>query len=127
MQLVGNCPVIRTRLLSCGGNFKIEYDMSSFYQSLFLKTVLLVLILSPDKSYGEYRVYQYLIHNKEGQEQKPLIEQSTLDPIGFQAYHGGSRYIDFTLLRTWICRGNTSYIRTCTPPLKPFEQIGKIL
>ncbi len=50
------------------------------------------------------------------------MDISTLDPIGYQAYHGGEKSLDLTLLRTWICRGNTAYSQTCGPPQKIQEK-----
>lgn len=94
-----------------------------------MKIIILILcltsvVLTPIESRGEYRVYQYQIRNRDGIEQPPYLEQSSLDPISYQAYHGGPKSIELSLLRTWICRGNTSYIKTCAPPLKPHQPLG---
>jgi hypothetical protein len=91
------------------------------YKNLILIFFLLAIVF---ESKGEYRIYQYLIKNKNGSEEQPYLDQSSLDPVSYQAYHGGLKTIDISLLRSWICRGNTSYLKTCTPPLRPLNQIG---
>lgn len=87
----------------------------------------MAIVFTTTDSNGEYRVYQYLVKNKNSTENGPYLEKSSLDPISFLAYHGGKNSIDISLLRTWICRGNTSYIKTCSPPLKPFQPLDQKL
>ena len=94
------------------------------YKNLILIFFLMVLVLSSSESKSEYRMYQYLIQNKNNLEEPPYLDQSSLDPVSYQAYHGGLKTIDIALLRSWICRGNTSYLKTCTPPLRPLNPIG---
>lgn len=79
------------------------------YKNLFVIFFLLAIVFSSNESKGEYRVYQYLIQNKNNLEQQPYLDQSTLDPVSYQSYHGGSKSIEIGLLRSWICRGNTSF------------------
>ena len=98
--------------------------MTIGYKNLILIFFLLLIVLSSNDSKGEYRIYQYLIQNKNAPEQSPYLDQSSLDPVSYQAYHGGLKTIDIALLRSWICRGNTSYLKTCTPPLRPLNPIG---
>jgi hypothetical protein len=95
------------------------------HKFLGLFALPLTLVFFPNLGNCEYRVYQYLIRDKNMEEGPTQIDISTLDPVGYLAYHGGSRSLDLSLLRTWICKGNTSYITTCDPPKKPEELIGK--
>lgn len=98
--------------------------MKTGYKNIILIFFLLAIAFSSNESKGEYRIYQYLIQNKNSPEQPPYIIQSTLDPISYQAYHGGLKTIEIGLLRSWICRGNTAYLKTCDPPLNPQTQVG---
>lgn len=82
-------------------------------QNLFLLCALFISI-SPLKA--EYRVYQYYV--------KPKLENinnltaqvvtSTLDPVSYLAYHGGSQTIEINILRSWQCMGNTANKPLCT-------------
>ena len=72
--------------------------------------------LFPHLSFGEYRVFQYYVRPKiknitvVGSE----IVTSTLDPIAYLAYHGGSESVEISLLRSWQCLGNTSKAQICS-------------
>ena len=72
-----------------------------------LLSLLSIFIISP--TLAEYRVYQYLIKNQiETPDQKPgIIVESTMDPVAYTAYHGGSELVSISLLRTWMCAGFT--------------------
>jgi hypothetical protein len=66
-------------------------------------------------------VYQYIIKNKINSQQvaKPLIQVSSLNPVSFLAYNGGSNSLDIDLLRTWLCPGFTGHRKeTCKSPYK---------
>jgi hypothetical protein len=95
------------------------------HKFLWLIALFLGLVSFPFLGHCEYRVYQYLIREKNIEVGPTLMDISTLDPVGYLAYHGGIRSLDLSLLRTWICKGNTSYSKTCEPPKKPEELIGK--
>jgi len=95
--------------------------MNNRFKNIILLFFLTAIVFNSTETNGEYRVYQYLIRNKDNVDQGPFLDQSTLDPISYLAYHGGKNLIDISLLRTWICRGNTSYIKTCSPPQKTFN------
>ncbi len=94
------------------------------YKNITVIFFLLAFVFSSNESKGEYRIYQYLIQNKSNLEQPPYIIESTLDPVSYQAYHGGLKSIEIGLLRSWICKGNTAYQKTCDPPLNPQTQVG---
>ena len=72
--------------------------------------------LFPQLLFGEYRVFQYYVRPKiknitiVGSE----IVTSTLDPIAYLAYHGGSESVEISLLRSWQCLGNTSKAQICS-------------
>ncbi len=65
---------------------------------------------------AEYRVYQYYIkpktQNLNGETAR--LVTSTLDPISYAAYNGGSLSLEVNLLRTWQCFGNTSKKYLCS-------------
>lgn len=65
---------------------------------------------------AEYRVYQYYIKPKTlnliGETAR--IVTSTLDPVSYAAYHGGTLTVEVNLLRTWQCMGNTSKKYICS-------------
>ena len=80
-------------------------------------SLLSIFIISP--TLAEYRVYQYLIKNKvETPSDGPgIIVESTLDPVAYGAYHGGSDLVSISLLRTWICAGYTGKnLKLCSGP-----------
>ncbi len=77
-------------------------------------------------SWAEYRVYQYLIKNKVQTSKvndKLNIITSTLNPVAFKAYNGGSELVQLELLRTWICPGDTSFKRVCKSPYQKIEEV----
>lgn len=68
------------------------------------------------KSFAEYRVYQYYIKSKvKNIDQLPnYLVTSTLDPKSYISYHGGADSIELSLLRSWMCMGNTARGPICT-------------
>lgn len=84
------------------------------------KLILLFFISLISSAFAEYRVYQYIIKNKINSQRvgKPLITNSTLDPVSFIAYNGGSKSVEIDLLRTWMCPGNTKKKELCKSPYR---------
>lgn len=83
--------------------------------------LLSILIASP--TLAEYRVYQYIIKNKVNiPSDKPgRVIVSTLDPVSYKAYHGGSNLVSLSLLRTWMCPGHTGKNKDVCP--SPYQQL----
>ncbi|MGZ3787242.1 MAG: hypothetical protein ACXVLQ_01895 [Bacteriovorax sp.] len=80
------------------------------------KGLAFLLFLISTQALCEYRVYQYYVRTKI-QNLTPVSAElvtSTLDPISYVAYHGGSDSIEVSLLRSWQCMGNTSKLPPCT-------------
>lgn len=82
--------------------------------------VLLICISSSLNVFAEYRVYQYIVKNK-----VPIVDSpkshlvtSTLDPVSYLSYHGGSTLLTVDLLRTWMCPGHTAKKDVCDGPYK---------
>ena len=77
---------------------------------------------------AEYRVYQYLVKSRSAQfsvtEPQARAVISTLNPVAYRAYHGGSA-IDLTLMRTWMCMGFTGQGRAACPA--PGERLAKVI
>ncbi len=71
------------------------------------------------KSFGEYRVYQYWV--KDPNRKNAELITSTLDLTSFSAYYGKNPKSELKLVRSWICYGDTSKHR---PPCK-FEEEGQ--
>ena len=77
-------------------------------------------------SWAEYRVYQYIIKNKVQTSKindELNIITSTLNPVAFKAYNGGSALVELDLLRTWICPGDTSFKNICESPYQKIEKV----
>lgn len=84
-----------------------------------LPLFIFTLLLLSNSASAEYRVYQYVVKNKVTIKDAPNahIVVSTLNPVTYLAYHGGSNLINVDLLRTWICPGNTGQRKeTCSSP-----------
>lgn len=77
--------------------------------------LLIISLISPGTN-AEYRVYQYYARSKVQNINPPKAElvTSTLNPIAYAAYNGGSTSVEVTLLRSWMCMGNTSLEEVCT-------------
>lgn len=80
-------------------------------------TLILIFINLP--LLAEYRVYQYYVRATYPmpQDQEAYLATSTLDPVSYTAYHGGSESIEVDLLRSWMCPGNTAQMQFCPAPL----------
>jgi hypothetical protein len=79
-------------------------------------SISLLFLLLQSKLFAEYRVYQYYIKSKvKNLDQVPsYLVTSTLDPKSYISYHGGSDSIELSLLRSWMCLGNTARGPICT-------------
>lgn len=85
-----------------------------------MKLLGLITLLLSSHAYSEYRVYQYMVKPKT---QDFLINdtgakliKSTLNPVSFIAYNGGEGAVDLTLMRSWMCPGNTGKKEFCPHP-----------
>ena len=78
------------------------------------------LLALPCSLGAEYRIYQYYVSSPttvlEGPNALSPIITSSLDPVSYTAFHGGSRHIRLDLLRTWICPGDTARKPYCPGP-----------
>lgn len=88
----------------------------------YLSRIFLILSLSfPLSAFSEYRVYQYYVKStlsspKDG---SSYLVTSTLDPITYVTYHGGSDTIKVDLLRSWTCEGYTGgHNEYCDSPIE---------
>ena len=72
---------------------------------------------------AEYRVYQYTVKSKYEVREEPssFIVTSSLDPVSYVSYHGGDKSLEINLLRSWMCKGNTSQKDICPDPLSNIE------
>jgi hypothetical protein len=75
--------------------------------------IVLVWFLSFPLAIADYRAYQYLTYTKPSSQSSNATSEvagqiitSTLNPVAFQAYHGGSLQ-KVELLRSWMCVGYT--------------------
>ena len=88
---------------------------------MLLKMLLssLIIFLLPVMSSAEYQAYQYYVKSKYNltQKSKSYLVTSTMDPVSYISYHGGSESISVDLLRTWMCMGDTSRKDICEGPL----------
>lgn len=82
--------------------------------------VLFISLMISQLCFCEYRVYQYSVKNKiNTSKDQPNAKflLSTLNPVSYLAYNGGSTLITVDLLRTWICPGHTgNRIDFCPSP-----------
>ena len=71
--------------------------------------IFIVFSILSINTYAEYRVYQYYIRPtyEAPQDQEAYLVTSTIDPVSYKSYHGGSEAIQVDLLRTWKCVGFT--------------------
>lgn len=85
------------------------------------KISILILLACSLPVFAEYRVYQYIVKNNIDHIDSPKshLVTSSLDPMSYKAYNGGSLLVSVDLLRTWICPGNTGQRKeTCESPYK---------
>lgn len=85
-----------------------------------MKKALLIFIFLVPITHAEYRVFQYIVKNKitsaKDQPNSHMVT-STLNPVSYIAYHGGSSLINIDLMRTWICPGHTGRrLEICKSP-----------
>lgn len=74
------------------------------------------LLLAP-ALYAENRIYQYYVKSP-GPLSEGRLVTSTLDPVSYEAYHGGPASLRVDLLRSWVCFGhNRGGPFPCPPPL----------
>jgi len=69
---------------------------------------------------AEYRAYQYIVKQKTlnkplNEQALPAIITTSLSPTSYLAYNGGPTTIEIELLNTWMCPGNTSHRKICSP------------
>ena len=84
-------------------------------------TLLLSLLAFSVTSHAEYRVYQYYVKSvfKSPKDNSQYLVTSSLDPVSYLHYHGGSDNIKVDLLRTWTCEGYTGGDnQLCKSPLE---------
>ena len=95
-------------------------------KSLCLLIFMAIIVFQ--KAHAEYRVYQFTVKARSPYsiDQKTHLVTSTLDPQSYKAYHGGSETLSIDLVRTWMCRGNTSHQELCTPPLVKAGQVTEV-
>lgn len=95
--------------------------MMSYLKTLLLAVIIQMFWVLP--VLAEYRVYQYAVKSKNTMRNDPdtYIVTSTLDPVSYISYHGGSESINVDLLRTWICRGYTGFSAKHCP--SPYDSV----
>lgn len=91
---------------------------------MFKKFALTSLILINAAASAEYRVYQYVVkaRNSFSINQKSYLVTSTLNPQSYLAYHGGDSTLKIDLIRTWMCKGNTSRLEYCESPYSQLKR-----
>lgn len=89
----------------------------SVTKSFILIVFLAVMVLN--NAHAEYRVYQFSVkaRNPFSMDLKTHVVTSTLDPQSYLAYHGGGETLKIDLIRSWMCRGDTSNQPVCRPPI----------
>ena len=91
-----------------------------------MKTLTLLILTFTSNAFAEYRAYQYVVTNKiqtSLDQPNSKITLSTLDPISYVAYHGGTTLINVELMRTWICPGDTAGKEICPSPYTTLAQL----
>lgn len=85
---------------------------------LFAIAFYAIFLMHSSSAMAEYRVYQYYVKSKIENVNSPKAEivTSTLNPQAYIAYNGGTLSVEISLLRTWLCMGNTSKQELCTFP-----------
>ncbi|PIK15894.1 hypothetical protein [Halobacteriovorax sp. JY17] len=83
---------------------------------LFIK-ILFISLLIPATANAEYRVFQYYVKSKLRMptDQSGYLVTSTLDPVSYLSYHGGSTSLKVDLLRSWMCVGHTGNQKDLCP------------
>ncbi len=76
--------------------------------------IFLTFFFYGPSAFSEYRVYQYLVKNKnlndadKTLDNKSYFTTSSFDPATYLSYHGGSDSMKIELLKTWVCKGSTA-------------------
>ncbi len=86
----------------------------------------MILILFIFSVFAEYRVFQYYVKKHPPSQKDPYayLTLSTLDPVSFVSYHGGSTFVKVELMRTWMCPGYTGHNYFCKSPYeKSLEEV----
>ncbi len=88
------------------------------------KLAIIALVLTSASVSAEYRVYEYVIkaRNPFSINQKAYLVTSTLDPQSYLAYHGGASTLKIDLIRTWMCKGDTSKSDYCESPYQQMKR-----
>lgn len=84
-----------------------------------LLLIFTLLAVFSNTAFAEYRVYQYSVRTvlEKLQDNQSYTVVSTLNPVAYQAYHGGADSIEINLVRTWTCAGYTGNgIDLCESP-----------
>jgi hypothetical protein len=72
---------------------------------------------------AEYRVYQFYIQKKGVKSSNTPVVISALPPYHYAWLHGGVDQFETTLLRTWICPGDTGARKKfCDSPYKQLNE-----
>jgi len=85
------------------------------------KTLFIASLFFMNLTFAQYRVYQYYVSSKLKlpTDSKSYLVTSTLDPVSYISYHGGSHSIKVDLLRSWKCPGHTGgNTPLCKSPLE---------
>ena len=80
--------------------------------------LILMVVFATLPARAEYRVYQYMVKARHpfSVDKNAHMVTSTLDPQSYLAYHGGSTTLSIDLMRTWMCKGDTSHKEYCESP-----------
>ena len=88
--------------------------------------IIAVFVSLAGPAWAEYRLYQYLIKPRQmetvGSPPQAYLTISSLDPISYQSYHGGTGIQEIGLLRSWMCMGHTGGKESCLAPLDLFPK-----
>ena len=71
------------------------------------------LLICSFSAFAEYRAYQYIINNDNKEKSNIII--TTYDPVTLKSYNI-TPHLNYELIRTWICPGNTASKDTCPSP-----------
>lgn len=74
------------------------------FTNLTFFLLLAISLITP--AWGEYRIYQYWV--KAPDREKGELITSSLDPRAYIAYYGKGPGTTISLMRSWICYGDTS-------------------
>lgn len=88
--------------------------------------IFLIFAAYSNLAFAEYRVYQYSVRTvlEKPQDNQSYTVVSTLNPVAYQAYHGGADSINLDIVRTWTCAGHTGNGKDICE--SPEEQIANL-